>query len=232
MPSKRLVVIQPGYLPWLGFFDQMQRSDVFIYYDDVQFDKHGWRNRNRIKTPHGPLWLTVPVRHTGAQTLIIDATIDRATAWARTHLRSIRQYYAKAPFLDRYLPELEELLERPWSHIAPLDMAAAALMARWLKIDRPILRSSELGVGGGQSDRLLNLCRYVGADVYLSGSAAKDYLDVELFTNANVQVEWQDYRHPMYPQQHGEFLPYMSALDLLFNCGDESASILKRGSPE
>src|SRR5438105_7539550 len=114
-----LAVLQPGYLPWLGFYDQVRRADVFIYYDDVQFDKHGWRNRNRIKTPAGPLWLTVPVRHTGlGETRVMDALIDRQTKWARTHVKSLRQYYAKAPYASRYLPEIEALLEREWTHIA------------------------------------------------------------------------------------------------------------------
>src|SRR6185503_8204360 len=95
-----LCVLQPGYLPWLGFFDQMRRSDIFVIYDDVQFDKHGWRNRNRIKSPDGPCWLTVPVQRTGLQTTrVVDALIDRTTAWARKHVKSIRQCYAKAPFV-------------------------------------------------------------------------------------------------------------------------------------
>jgi hypothetical protein len=225
-------VLQPGYLPWLGFFDQMRRSDVFVYYDDVQFDKHGWRNRNRIKTPAGPLWLTVPVRHTGlGQPRIVDTQIDGTTPWARKHLRTIRQYYARAPFLDRYLPQLEEQLERDWTHIAELDIALADLLARWLSLEPRIYRSSELGVAGDKSERLLNLCRHFGATRYLSGDAARDYLDVELFSRHGVAVEWQNYRHPVYPQQHGEFVPFLSALDLLLNCGDDSASILKGEMP-
>jgi hypothetical protein len=222
-----LAVLQPGYLPWLGFFDQMRRSDVFVYYDDVQFDKHGWRNRNRIKTDKGPLWLTVPVRHAGMDWPRIDETlIDRTTPWARKHVRSIRQYYAKAPFLERYLPELEELLERGWTHIAELDIAVAGLMARWLSLAPVIHRASALGVEGDKSVRLLNLCRHFGAARYLTGDAARDYLEVDLFVRHGVTVEWQNYRHPVYAQQHGAFLPYLSALDLVLNCGDESASIL------
>lgn len=230
---KTLVVLQPGYLPWLGFFDQMRRSDVFVYYDDVQFDKHGWRNRNRIKTPAGPLWLTVPVLHTGlSETRVVDALIDGTSKWARTHVKSVRQYYAKAPFTARYLPELEALLEREWTHIAALDLAVVDLMARWFSLAPTIHRSSELGIGGDKSERLLNLCRHFGANRYLSGDAAKDYLDVDLFTRHGVAVEWQSFQHPTYPQQHGDFLPFMSALDLLLNCGDDSVSILERGSPQ
>jgi hypothetical protein len=232
MSDRTLVALQPGYLPWLGFFDQMRRSDVFVYYDDVQFDWHGWRNRNRIKTPNGPMWLTVPVQHTGdlAGTRVIDALVDRTARWAARHVKSIRQYYAKAPFLRVYLPELEELLQRDWTHIAALDIAVVGLMARWLSMTPDVHRSSQLGIGGSKSERLLNLCRHFGATRYLSGDAAREYLDVDAFARAGVTVEWQAYPHPVYPQLHGEFVPYLSALDLLLNCGDESASILERRS--
>jgi hypothetical protein len=226
--SRTLVVLQPGYLPWLGFFDQMRRSDVFVYYDDVQFDTHGWRNRNRIKTPQGPHWLTVPVLHRGRnRPLILDVEIDVESRWPRKHLGTLRQYYAKAPHLPRYLPELEELLNHPWTRLVDLDLALVALMARWLKLTPNVVRASQLGIGGAQSQRLVNMCRHFGADCYLSGNAASDYLDVALFAAQGVEVVWQDYGHPVYPQQHGPFVPYLSAIDLLLNCGDDSALILR-----
>lgn len=218
-----LVVLQPGYLPWLGFFHQLHRADVFVYYDDVQYDKHGWRNRNRIKTQSGPLWLTVPVRH-GFRP-ILEVEIDARTPWARKHVASIRQAYARAPFLGRYFPALEELLLQPWERLVDLDIACAALMARWLGIDTRMERSSMLGVGGNRSNRLVNICRHFGATRYLSGDAARDYLDVPLFEQHGIRVEWQHYAHPTYPQLHGAFVPYLSALDLLLNCGDEAPLI-------
>jgi hypothetical protein len=229
---KTLVVLQPGYLPWLGFFDQMRRADVFVYYDDVQYDKHGWRNRNRVKSPAGPHWLTVPVRHHGlGQPRIMDVEIDTRAPWARKHVGTLRQFYARAPFSDAYLPELEELLSRPWTRIIDLDVAVVAVMARWLNLSPNIHRASTLGVNGEQSARLLALCQHFAATRYLSGSAARDYLDVPMFERAGVTVEWQDYRHPIYPQQHGEFVPYLSAIDLLLNCGDESGAILENENP-
>lgn len=232
-PHRTLVVLQPGYLPWLGFFDQLRRADVFVYYDDVQFDKHGWRNRNRIKTPAGPLWLTVPVLHHGRGPVAINETlIDNTTPWARKHVRSLKQYYAKAPYAQRYLPELEEILSRPWTHLVDLDLAVAGAMAGWLELPPPALRTSELGIGGGQSQRLIDLCRHFGATHYLSGNAASDYLDVALFHEQGVEVVWQDYQHPTYPQQYGAFVPFLSSIDLLLNCGERSAQILKGGPTE
>jgi hypothetical protein len=215
-----VVILQPGYLPWLGFFDQLQRCDVFVYYDDVQYDKHGWRNRNRIKTQHGPQWLTVPVRHSGLnKPLIVDIEIDNRTPWAKKHVASIRQAYAKAPFLGRYMPALEELLQRRWERLVDLDLAAADLLAGWLGLRRQIERSSHLGISGERSDRLVSICQRFGASTYLSGDVAKDYLDTALFERHGIRVEWQQFVHPVYPQLHGEFLPYMSALDMLLNTG-------------
>jgi len=225
-PVTTIVVLQPGYLPWLGFFDQLRRADVFVYYDDVQYDKHGWRNRNRIKTQDGPLWLTVPVRHRGEGLLkILDVEIDGRTPWARKHLASLRQAYARAPFLGRYLPALEELLQRKWERLVDLDIACADLLAEWFGLRRRIERSSGLGIGGERSERLVNICRHFGASTYVSGDAAEAYLDVGLFERNGIAVEWQRYTHPTYPQLHGEFVPSLSALDLLLNCGEDAPLI-------
>lgn len=220
-----VAILQPGYLPWLGFFDLVRRSDTFVFYDDVQFDKGGWRHRNRIKLPTGPHWLTVPVRHRGRQ-LISEVEVDNGQPWPRKHLNTVRQYYAGAPHLRRYLPQLADVLHRRWERIVDLDIAVAELMCSWLGLRRRTVRASQLGIRGGRSERLLNICLRLKAGRYLSGDAARCYLDVDLFRRHGVEVEWQSYKHPVYPQQHGEFVPYLSAIDLLLNCGDESASVL------
>lgn len=230
-----VVVLQPGYLPWLGFFDQLRRADVFVYYDDVQYDKHGWRNRNRIKTQTGPLWLTVPVRHSAGASgrdfpRIIDVEIDGRTPWGRKHATTIRQAYARAPYLDRYMPALEELLQRRWERLVDLDMVVADLMAGWFGLQRRIERSSALGIGGEKSERLVSICRHFSAATYLSGDSAQNYLDVPLFERHGIHVEWQQFTHPVYPQLHGDFVPHLSAIDLILNCGDAAASVL-RGAP-
>ena len=225
-------MLQPGYLPWLGFFDQLQRSDCFIFYDDVQYDKNGWRNRNRIKSTTGePHWLTVPVRVHSLTQRLIETEIDNRAPWPRKHVGTLRQFYAKAPHLNRYLPELENLLlGRNWELLCDLDLAVIKLMCQWLGLERETMRSSELLITGDGSERLVNFCLQVGANHYLSGNAAQEYLDVELFARHGIEVEWQNYKHPTYPQQHGAFVPFLSALDLLFNCGDESAKIISEGS--
>jgi len=230
---RKLVVLQPGYLPWLGFFDQLRRADVFVYYDDVQYDKHGWRNRNRIKTQSGPQWLTVPVLHHGrGLPSILDVEIDRRQSWARKHVASLRQAYARAAHTAQYIPELEEMLCRPWERLVDLDIALVDVMRRWLGLSRRIERSSEIGIPGERSERLLRLCQHFGARTYLSGSAARVYLDTGLFERNGISIEWQDFAHPVYRQLHGDFVPYLSTIDLLLNCGDEALAVLERaGAP-
>jgi hypothetical protein len=225
--STCLAVLQPGYLPWLGFFDQLRRADVFVIYDDVQYDKHGWRNRNRIKGPAGPHWLTVPVRTSGRHLCpIVEMEIDGRLPWARKHLGTIGQFYRSAPFFGSYYPELAVVLEKEWPLLIDLDLALTRLLARWLDIRTPVCRSSELGLAESDPNgRLLQLCRHFKAGRYLSGAAARNYLDAGLFASSGIEVIWQDYQHPVYEQLHGPFVPYLSMLDLLFNCGERSRRI-------
>jgi hypothetical protein len=218
-----LVILQPSYLPWLGFFDQVRRADFFVFYDDVQFDKHGWRNRNRIKTVRGPAWLTVPVRTKGRMgQRIHEIEIDNTTPWARKHLQSIAQAYARAPHKEPYLGALAEILDWSWTNLADLDIAVSTLMCEWFGLKTPLYRASVLGIGGDRNQRLLNLCHHFGCNRYLTGNAAQDYLDIDVFQRHGVSVEWQNYHHPEYPQLHGAFEPYLSALDYMLNTGSTS----------
>jgi hypothetical protein len=224
-----VAILQPGFLPWLGFFDQMHRADHFVYYDDVQFDKHGWRNRNRIKTANGVAWVTVPVRHGGLHgQSILDTEIDHSKNWARKMLASIKQSYARSPHCQSYIEELTHAwCDDPPARLLDLDMRTTELMRKWLGIATPVLRSSELGIQGGQTDRLVAICKHLKADTYLSGNAAKDYLQQDLFDAAGISVVWQNYEHPIYPQLHGEFVPFLSAIDLILNLGPESGSVIR-----
>jgi len=223
-----LAVLQPGFVPWLGFFDQMIRSDVFVLYDDVQFDKHGWRNRNRIKTANGTTWLTVPVRHSGLQDqLIHEVRIDNSRGWAHKLVETVRQAYARAPYREPYSVQFAEVLAEPWERLLDLDVRLIGLMSSWLDVGTHVVRASELGIEGSQSGRLIEICRHFGASRYLSGNAAKAYLDIEMFDKARIEVVWQDYVHPRYRQLHGEFVPYLSALDLVLNMGPESPKVMR-----
>jgi hypothetical protein len=226
----RIGILQPGYLPWLGFFEQLAKTDVFVLYDDVQYDKHGWRNRNRIKTAAGPRWLTVPVI-TRQHTLIKDVAIDGGKDWARKHVLSLRQNYSKAPHFAKHFPAYDEALGRPWKLLADLDEHLIKVMAGQLGLDASrVVRSSSVGVHGGRDERLVALCRHFGAKVFYEGAAGKDYIDETLFLDHGVRVEYQDYRHPEYKQLFGPFVSHLSAVDLLFNHGPKSLAILTGGA--
>jgi WbqC-like protein family len=228
--TKRIVVLQPSYLPWLGYFDQLYKSDVFVLYDDVQYDKHGWRNRNRIKTDKGPLWLTVPVlTHGQGLPTNRDARIDTRQPWARKHLQGLRVNYAKAPAFEEVFGALEPVLGRPWTYLIDLNRAVLETLCRLLGLTRLILLSSEMDVPGQKSERLIGLCRALGAGRYLTGDAASDYLDETQFAAHAIRVEYHHYRHPVYAQLHGEFVPYLSVVDLLMNHGRESLGVLVDG---
>lgn len=224
-----VVILQPSYLPWLGYFEQIYRSDVFVFYDDVQYDKHGWRNRNRIKTPNGWLWLTVPVFRRFGQK-IYEARINNHIPWARKHIKTIEVFYKKAPYYQEYIKYLQKIYSQEWQYIAELDIALIKLLCELLGMNnKKFVRSSELNIKGERTERLLKICQLYGAKTYYTGESAKNYLNEKIFADAGIKVKYQHYNHPIYPQLYGGFIPYLSIIDLLFNCGPESLEILTRG---
>jgi hypothetical protein len=217
------VVLQPSYIPWRGFFDLVHDADVFVFYDDVQYDKHGWRNRNRIKTPQGTQWLTVPVLAKGNVTsglLVKDAVIAWTQDWPKKHLATLRQSYGKAPFFHEYFPAIEALLSKRHDKLADLTIESTIAIARMLGIEHTrFVRSSELGVEGGKTERLVRLMEHLGADRYLSGPSARDYIEPDLFAAAGVALDFKVYDYVEYPQLHPPYDPQVSILDLLFMQG-------------
>jgi hypothetical protein len=223
----KVVILQPGYLPWLGFFDQMYQSDVFVIYDDVQYDKHGWRNRNKIKTAQGVQWLTIPVLTKGQEKpLVKDVLIDPQTNWRGTHLKAIKQNYSHATFFDTYIGMFEEIYAKEWKYLIDIDMAFIFMLMEKLGLTRKIVFSNGLGISGKETRRLVDICRYFGASDYLTGDAAKDYLDEMLFSQNDISLHYHNYQHPVYAQQYGEFVPNLSVIDLLFSHGKDSLDIL------
>lgn len=222
-------ILQPGYLPWAGFFEQLYKSDVFVIYDDVQYDKNGWRNRNRIKTAQGIQWLTVPVT-LKFQDLVKDVRIDSRTNWQKKHLSSLKMSYAKTPYMKDYIYLFEEAYERKWEFLIDLDMFLIEKLLNILGISgKKILKSSEMNVGGDRIERLINICKICDGNIFYEGAAGSNYINVEDFAKHDIKVVFQNYKHPVYSQPHGEFIPYMSIVDLLFNCGPASLDTLISG---
>jgi hypothetical protein len=228
----KIGILQPGYLPWLGFFDQMNKTDVFVFYDDVQYDKGGWRNRNRIKTVNGVQWLTVPVHSSnGDSRKINEIKIDNKSNWRKKHLLSITQSYSKSPYFKKHIGVFQEAYDQNWNYLVDIDIYFINKISEALGMHNKVtVRSSELDIHGDKISRLINICRYFNADTFYEGAAGKDYIDVEVFRRENITVDFQDYRHPEYDQLFGVFIPYLSIIDLLFNCGDKSLSILSKNN--
>jgi hypothetical protein len=225
----KIAIHQPHYLPWLGYLAKWAAADLFVFLDTVQYEKNGWQNRNRVKTPAGPRWLTVPVR-ASLGTPISEVEIDVDQPWARRHLRTIEASYARAPHFARFAGALREFYARPWGRLAPLATASARWLAEAVGISTPCCAASSLGVTAADATgRLVALCRAVGATVYLSGPDGVRYLDLGRFAEAGIAVRVQRYDHPVYVQAHGDFVPYLSALDLLLMHGNEALDILRKG---
>lgn len=215
-----VVILQPSYIPWRGYFDQVRRADLFIFYDDIQYDKHGWRNRNQIKTHQGKQWLTIPVNSKGVTrgVPIRDVRIDWSKPWAKSHLKSLTISYSKSPYFKGYLPLLEDLYQRRDEFLADFTIETSIRLARELGFTSTrFMRSSELSnVEGQKTDRVINVLKQVGATHYICGPSASSYMEPEKFEAAGITFEYMDYNYSEYPQMYPPYDPYVSILDLLF----------------
>lgn len=222
---------QPAYMPWLGYFHRIARSDVHIVLDHVQFEKNSFVNRNKIRTVSGWAWLTVPIRTKGRfgdlaiNSLRTAETID----WRRKHWQSLRSSYGRAPYFAEYGEIFESIYAKEWPELAPLMAEITRHLLAAFGVEREILYSSKMNVSGRKQTLVVNLCQAVGADVYLSGPLGRDYIDESGYHGAGIELRYHDYRHPTYTQIHGGFEPFMAAIDLLFNHGPDSAAILCSG---
>jgi hypothetical protein len=219
---------QPAYLPWLGYFERIARSDLHIVLDHVQFEKNSFTNRNKVRTKDGATWLTVPLATKGRFGDLAIHGLDFAPhdAWQKKHWATLRMNYARAPFFKAYAPTYEALYTRPWPGFGAMVRGFLEQHLSDLGIATPLRFSSEMSVRGTKSELVLNLCREVGANTYLSGALGRDYLDESSFTDAGIAVCYQDYAHPEYAQSWPGFVSHLSALDLLFNHGPASREVL------
>lgn len=224
MPPKVLGSVQPAYLAWIPFFQRMRESDVFVYLDDVKYSKNSFHNRNRINTAQGPQYLTVPIRYSGSSSATIrDIEIDNGLPWARKHWRSIAQNYSKAPYFADLGPQLEEhIYAAKWTTLGELNIALAELLRKYLAIATPCYQSSQLRVDGEGNEKLVNLCRQLGADTFIVKPGTEHYHPREYFEARGVGFRYFTSVQVPYPQQHGGFVPDLSVLDFAMNCGPGS----------
>lgn len=231
--EKIISIHQPAYLPWLGYFNKIALSDLFVILDTVQFEKNSFINRNRIKSASGPIWLTVPVKTKDKfkANILKDTEIDIKEKWQNKHLKSICLNYNKSPYFSEHIDKITNIYNKEWTKITPLCYELTQLMCNILNIKTPIVLASSIsGISGEKGELVLNICKKFSATTYISGSMGKSYLNTETFKNNNIKVVFQDYKHLVYKQLYGKFEPNLSALDLIFNEGNNSLSTLMKNN--
>lgn len=222
---KTVSVIQSNYLPWKGYFDIIYRSDLFIFYDDVQYTKQDWRNRNLIKTRNGLRWITVPC---GSDENRLVCEVVLTDGWQQEHLNKIKDAYINAPHFDETLKFLDDIYLKNWKTLSELNHYSIRKICGLLGIKTRMVDSRDYDLSGRKQDRLLELLKKTGRKKYISGPAAKDYIDEKLFEKNGIKIEWMKYDYREYPQLHGEFVHGVSIIDMLMNLGDKTPRYIWR----
>ncbi|MDB5807752.1 MAG: WbqC-like family protein [Betaproteobacteria bacterium] len=230
--SRTAVIHQPDFMPYLGFFDRLLRADVFVLLDNAQYvnaTSRSWTNRDKIKTPQGERWITVSVNSAERDTPINRIELSDKVDWRGNHLNLLQQNYRKAAFFAEIFPLLQAFYARPDRLLADFNRASIEFLLGLFDIRVEIVLASTLQAGGRSNELLVEILREIGATRYLSGVGARAYFRPEPFEAAGIEVTWQDFAHPVYPQLHGDFIPFLSSIDLLFNCGiTRSREILRK----
>lgn len=228
---KKVVISQSMYFPWIGLLEQVRLANIFIHYDDVQYTR-GFYNRVQVKTQYGIKWLTVPLCNLHRGQHIDEVLIDERTDWRRKHRDILRQAYLKAPFRDEMLELVDSVFSIQVMTLADLSRESILAVSRYFNLTErtEFLRSTDLGIHGSSSQRLHDICLAVGADIYITGHGARNYLDHGLFERSGIRVEYMKYQMRPYPQLHGEFTPYVTSLDLVANCGKAGAQFISSES--
>lgn len=219
--SKRIVISQPYYFPWYGFLDLVRNADIFVFYDDVQYSKGGFMNRVQVKTPQGFNWITVPVEDYSLGQKINVIRINNRIKWKEKHLKTINQYYSKSPFFENIMSDLSKILSPEYEMLSDLTTASVEYEMKYFKFHPTVFISSELNIGGCGSERVLSIIKYFECDIYITAMGALRYLDFKLLENNGIETRFIDYMNKPYRQLHGDFNPFVTALDLFMNCGAE-----------
>jgi len=224
-----IAIHQPNFLPWLGYFYKIAKSDIFVLLDNVKYSKNSFINRNKIKTPQGnEIWLTVPAKSNGlSEQFIKSVQISNQTDWRRKHLQTLEMSYKRAKFFDQIYDDIKKIYyESDWNNLCLFNTSLLTLILNKLNLKNQVIMASELNIEEESTTLLINIVKKLGGEAYLSGYGGSKYQEEDLFKKANITLQYYDFKHPIYSQLWGEFIPKLSIVDLLFNCGPESLSIL------
>lgn len=228
--ARTVVISQPMFLPWLGMFEQVAMADEFVHYDDVQFSKGSFSNRVQLKAVNGSMWLTAPLDRRRSGENIADTWMAPERAWRDQHLRSISQALARAPFASDAIGLADAAYAAATDNLSEFDVRATELVAGWLGLSTRFRRSSEMGIPGSGSPRVLAVCQSLGATTYVTGHGAAAYLDHEAFEAAGIEVRYMDYALRPYAQLHGAFTPFVTILDAIACCGRGARELMVSGT--
>jgi hypothetical protein len=227
LEMKKIGICQSNYIPWKGYFDLIAKVDEFVIYDEVQYTKNDWRNRNIILTGNGPQWITIPVRVENLNQKISETKVFLGN-WYQKHINTLTANYSKAPYFKEYKDLIFDSFENQSEFLSEINVRLIKNICKILEINTVIRDSKDLNLDGDRNARLIDACKKINANVYLSGPAAKNYLDESLFSKNNIQIEWMDYSgYRTYNQLHSPFLHTVSIIDLIFNTGPEASQYLK-----
>lgn len=230
--NKTVVIHQPDFLPYLGFFHRFLHANFWVILDDAQFVQHSsrsWHNRDKIKTPQGEKWITLSVQKCRIGTPIKEVRLSQEVKWREDHINLIKTNYKNAGYFNEIFPYLEELYLFEYDKMIDFNLKSIEMLMKLFDIEIPCIKSSTLEASGKKGDLLIDILKKVSGTTYLSGVGARAYTDEKLFKNAGIRLIWQDFKHPTYPQLHGDFIPYLSSIDLLLNCGIKKSGEILRG---
>ncbi|WP_282177157.1 WbqC family protein [Vibrio nereis] len=223
----KVAILQSNYIPWKGVFDMINQVDVFVFFEDVDYTKRDWRTRNRIRSLNSDVWLSVPVKKAPRGTKISEIRISQ-DSWRKKHKKSIIQSYCKAPYFEEYRYLLDDIYDRDWEFLSDFNIYTTKLLCKALGIECHFVNSVDIQSSGKKDDKILSICESVGASEYISGPAAKDYIDASKFENRGIKLHYIDYSsYREYKQIHGGFDHFVSVLDLIFNCGGSAKDYIE-----
>lgn len=225
--SRTLVVSQPMFLPWVGLFEQVKLSDVFLHYDDVQLPQgRSFMSRVQIKTANGIVWLTAPIDRKRSGKLINEVLFSSSEDWRSKHLKTIRNSYSRAPYFEEMFDIVQEIYAFQTDHLSEFNVNAILVISRWLGLVSQFGYTSASGIGGSGTQRLVDLCESTKCDTYVTGLGGLKYLKHNKFEQKSIQVRYMDYRKKPYPQMYGRFVPYVSIIDAIANCGEKTRDLV------
>ena len=231
MSNELVVIHQPDFIPYLGFFDRLQKADIYVVLDCVQYErrnKEAWNNRDRIKTANGVQWLSISTRKAPTDTMINEIIIAEESKWRKKHINIISMNYKKCPYYNEIMPYIEELYEKPIEKLADFNLESIKMLIKLFDINIRMIMGSDLKPEGNNNKLNVDIVKKLKCHRYLSGQGARDYHDQSYYDENGIEVVWQKFEHPIYPQPYGDFVPYLSSIDMLFNIGiNESRKLIR-----